>query len=207
MKSGYHTQVALQLTVLAFLGLVAAGTAHAGTAEAMQSAPVPAKKATPQQLYLTSEQAHDMVSDASDAVLFIDIRTRSEVTFVGMPRVVDFNIPFMIEGDWKAWDEEKDTYKLAYNPEFINNIRKAIERKGTGKEKETRIILMCRSGKRSAQAAQILHIAGYRNVYSIIDGFEGDPVNAGEKKGQRLVNGWKNNGLPWSYRLEREKLL
>jgi rhodanese-related sulfurtransferase len=113
----------------------------------------------------------------------------------------------MFEDDWKAWDDEKETYKLAYNPDFISRIRKAIELKGDGKGQETRIILMCRSGKRSAQAARILHIAGYRNVYTVIDGFEGDKLKSGERAGQRLVNGWKNSDLPWSYRLEREKLL
>lgn len=207
MKASNSISIAVRCMTLCLFGLMIVAGAHADTLQAGKGGTVPAKKATPQQLYLTSQQAYDMVSASPEEVLFIDIRTRSEVTFVGMPGQVDFNIPFMFEGDWQAWDNEKETYKLAYNPEFINSIRKAIERKGAGKDKETRIILMCRSGKRSAQAARILHIAGYRNVYSVIDGFEGDKLKSGEKAGQRLVNGWKNNGLPWSYRLEREKLL
>lgn len=207
MKTGNSTSASMHCMALCLVGLMITGIAFADTSLTAKAEPLPAKKVTPQQLYLTSQQAHDMVSETPDQTLFIDIRTRSEVTFVGMPGEVDFNIPFMFEGDWKAWDDEKETYKLAYNPEFIDSIRRAIELKGSGAGKETRIILICRSGKRSAQAARILHIAGYRNVYSVIDGFEGDPVDSGEKRGQRLVNGWKNNGLPWSYRLEREKLL
>ena len=197
----------MRCMTLCLASLMLTAVAWADSTQTKQQGAVPAKKTTPQQLYLTSQQVHDMIASAPEEVLFIDIRTRSEVTFVGMPHEVDFNIPFMFEGDWKAWDAEKETYQLAYNPGFINSIRKAIDLKGVGKGKETRIILMCRSGKRSAQAARILHIAGYKNVYSVLDGFEGDPVDAGDKKGQRLVNGWKNNGLPWSYRLDREKLL
>ncbi|MEJ2317474.1 MAG: rhodanese-like domain-containing protein [Gammaproteobacteria bacterium] len=207
MKARNSISVPMRCMTLFLVSLMIAGVAQADTVETEQGYDVPAKKATPQQLYLTSQQAHEMFAAAPDETLFIDIRTRSEVTFVGMPREVDFNIPFLFEGDWQEWDDEKETYKLVYNPDFINSIRKAIDRKGFDKGKETRIILMCRSGKRSAQAARILHIAGYRNVYSVIDGFEGDKLKSGEKAEQRLVNGWKNNGLPWSYRLEREKLL
>ncbi len=207
MKAEKSIYVPMRCMALCLASLMMATVAWADSTRTKQQGAVPAKKATPQQLYLTSQQVHDMVSSAPQEVLFIDIRTRSEVTFVGMPQEVDFNIPFMFEGDWEAWDEEKETYKLAYNPDFINKIRKAIDLKGAGRGKETRIIMMCRSGKRSAQAARILHIAGYKNVYSVIDGFEGDQLKDGEKAGQRLVNGWKNNGLPWSYRLDREKLL
>ena len=207
MRSRNKRHIATRLAALCLFTIVATGIVRAETASMVEMQPLPAKKTTPQQLYLTAQEAHRMLSAAPEETLFIDIRTRSEVTFVGMPLQVDFNIPFMFEDDWKAWDDEKETYKLAYNPDFINRIRKAIELKGDGKDKETRIILMCRSGKRSAQAARILHIAGYRNVYTIIDGFEGDKLESGERAGQRLVNGWKNSDLPWSYRLEREKLL
>jgi rhodanese-related sulfurtransferase len=207
VKARNSISIPVRCMTLCLFGLMTVAGAHADTLQTGDGDAVPAKKATPQQLYLTSKQAHDMVSAAPEEVLFIDIRTRSEVTFVGMPQEVDYNIPFMFEGDWKAWDNDKETYKLVYNPDFINSIRTAIDLKGAGKDKDTRIILMCRSGKRSAQAARILHIAGYRNVYSVIDGFEGDKLKSGDKAGQRLVNGWKNNGLPWSYRLDRKKLL
>ena len=207
MSSVNKRQFSASMMVLCLALGMTAGTVRSDTPGTLQGKPLPAKKTTPQQLYLTAQEAHKMLSAAPGETLFIDIRTRSEVTFVGMPGQVDFNIPFMFEDDWKAWDDEKETYKLAYNPDFISRIRKAIELKGDAKGKETRIILMCRSGKRSAQAARILHIAGYRNVYTVIDGFEGDKLKSGERAGQRLVNGWKNSDLPWSYRLEREKLL
>jgi hypothetical protein len=36
---------------------------------------------------------------------------------------------------------------------------------------------------------------------------EGDMAKEGPNKGRRAVNGWKNNGLPWSYDLDKSKLL
>jgi len=43
-------------------------------------------------------------------------------------------------------------------------------------------------------------------VYSVVDGVEGDLAKDGPKAGQRVVNGWKNAGLPWSYTLEKKKM-
>jgi rhodanese-related sulfurtransferase len=64
------------------------------------------------------------------------------------------------------------------------------------------LLLMCRSGNRSASAVNLLAKAGYKNVYNIYDGFEGDKVQdeASYFNGQRMVNGWKNSGNPWTYK-------
>ena len=47
---------------------------------------------------------------------------------------------------------------------------------------------------------------GYKNVYSLVDGFEGDKVKDGPNKGKRLANGWKNTSLVWSYKIDPEQL-
>ena len=65
---------------------------------------------------------------------------------------------------------------------------------------------MCRSGDRSAAAANQLAEAGFTAVYSVVDGFEGDVAKDGPTAGLRTVNGWKNKGLPWGYKLEKAKL-
>ena len=43
--------------------------------------------------------------------------------------------------------------------------------------------------------------AGFKRVFNITDGMEGDLVDDAERvyRGQRLKNGWKNSGLPWTY--------
>lgn len=43
-------------------------------------------------------------------------------------------------------------------------------------------------------------------VYSVTDGFEGDKAKAGPRKGERVVNGWKNAGLPWTYTLDKSAM-
>ena len=62
--------------------------------------------------------------------------------------------------------------------------------------------MICRAGERSSRAADLLQSLGYTRVYTVLNGFEGE-LSA---KGRRSVNGWKNDGLPWSYELDRKKM-
>jgi hypothetical protein len=39
-----------------------------------------------------------------------------------------------------------------------------------------------------------------------VSGFEGDKAKDGPQKGMRVVNGWKNDGLPWTYKLVASKM-
>ncbi len=65
---------------------------------------------------------------------------------------------------------------------------------------------MCQSGSRVPPAARLMHEAGYGRVYTQHEGFEGLKAKSGKAKGQRVVNGWKNAGLPWSYTLDKAKM-
>ena len=102
------------------------------------------------------------------------------------------------------WDEKKKTFKLQVNSEFVQRIERLVETRGL--KKDNPIFLICRSGSRSAKAAKILNLAGYTSVYTVTDGFEGDKAKHGPRKGERVVNGWKNSGLPWSYKLSRDEM-
>lgn len=167
-------------------------------------ADVPEKKQTPQGLYLTAAEAYDFVQKNNKKTIFIDVRTRAEVDFLGMPTVADANIPYMLTGDWGDWDEKKKTFKLAPNSGFLPAVEELLKEKGLNKG--SNIVVMCRSGDRSAKAANLLYQAGYKKVYSVVDGYEGDKAKDGPLKGQRVVNGWKNANLPWSYHLDKEKM-
>jgi rhodanese-related sulfurtransferase len=70
-------------------------------------------------------------------------------------------------------------------------------------------MIMCRSAGRSAIAATLLAQAGFKHVHNIIDGMEGDTVEDLESAfvGQRMRNGWKNSGCPWTYRLTPDRML
>ena len=80
----------------------------------------------------------------------------------------------------------------------------SMKEKGLGKNAP--VILISRSGDRSSKAADRLQMAGFTRVYSVAEGFEGDTEKDGEKLGQRVVNGWKNADLPWTYKLDKAKM-
>jgi rhodanese-related sulfurtransferase len=102
------------------------------------------------------------------------------------------------------WDERRHMYQLEPNSDFTQEAEIRLKEKGLAKT--DRVILICRSGDRSARAADLLANAGFTQVYSITEGFEGDSAKDGPKAGQRIVNGWKNTGLPWTYKLEKSKM-
>ena len=173
-----------------------------GVALAADAGSVPEKKRTTLGLYYSPAEAYEQAS--KEKLLFVDVRTRAEVNFLGMATVADANIPYMDLDQFYAWDEKKANFKLDVNSKFLPEIERRLSEKGL--DKSARIIVMCRSGDRSASAANLLAKAGYTNVYSVVDGYEGDVAQEGPNKGQRVVNGWRNNHLPWSYQLSKGKM-
>lgn len=110
---------------------------------------------------------------SGEAVL-VDVRTAEERKFVG-------HVP---ETQHVAW---LTGLSLSRNPRFTKELE---AKAGKG---ET-ILLLCRSGKRSAAAAEAAHKAGFTNVFNILEGFEGD-LDAQQRRG--AFNGWRHAGLPW----------
>lgn len=159
---------------------------------------VPQPKRTTLGLYLSAKEAYDLAQ--KEKVLFIDVRSREEVNFLGMPTIADANIPYMEMDPMYAWNEKKDSFKLVPNSEFVSLVSDRVKTKGMSKDSP--IIVMCRSGDRSALAANLLAKDGYTKVYTIVDGYEGNM----SKDGRRSVDGWKNSGLPWSYKLAKAKM-
>ncbi len=156
-------------------------------------------------LYLTPQQAYDMKKNDVKGVALFDIRTRAEAVYVGMSSDADALVPFAEHTERMSdWDEKRTMYKLEPNQDFLPEIERRM--KDMGLAKEAPVILICRSGDRSSKAADRLQAAGYTKVYSVPEGFEGDTAKEGAKKGQRVVNGWKNSDLPWSYKLEKGKM-
>ncbi len=165
---------------------------------------LPKKKQTTLGLYMTPKMAYEQMEKHGDQTLFIDVRARAEVNFLGMPTQADANIPYMEIGEWYAWDEKKKSFKMEFNDDFVKAFEQRLAAKGLGKDDT--IIVMCRSGSRSSKAANLLADRGYTKVYTLPEGYEGDKAKKGDAKGQRVVNGWKNNGLPWTYKLSKEKM-
>ncbi len=163
--------------------------------------PIPKSKQTTLELYVLAAQANEMKNNNPKKVLFVDVRTRAEVAFIGMPSNADANIPYMIVGDWDEWDEEKHTFKLFPNSNFLTYFNDYILEHGFNKS--STIILMCHSGNRSAGAVNLLAQVGYTKVYSVIDGFDGWTQ---EEVSNDTAKGWKRSGLPWTKKLDEEKM-
>ena len=159
------------------------------------------KKQTSLGLYMTSQQSYNYIMKHMDNTLFIDIRTPSEVNYLGATSVMDANVPIYTM-DGRAWDDKKSRYVRKANKNFVNDINTRLKNKGL--KKSDTVILICRSGKRSVEGVKLLAKNGYKKVYSVVDGYEGDKLKSGENKGKRFKNGWKNSGLPWTYSMDKD---
>ena len=177
------------ISLLTVIGIMSAFVTGLYAAEA----PAKKKKQTPQGLYLTPKEAYDMIKANPAKVLFVDVRTPEELYFVGHADGIDKNIPFKYV-DYTHTNKKGKGFASAKNKNLVAEFDKALQEKGLTKEDP--VIVICRSGDRSAMAATELYKNGYKKAYTIITGTEGDKD---KKTHKRTVNGWKNDGLPWSY--------
>ena len=131
---------------------------------------------------INSTKAYSILQQSGNSVL-IDVRSSMEYEYVGHP-INAIHIPIKESPDWEI------------RTDFINNVRSELEKKFPDIQNlsEVHIILLCRSGKRSGQAAVMLESEGYKNIINIIDGFEGDK-DANDHRS--VINGWRFNKLPW----------
>lgn len=182
-------------TTLAAIALTfAALSAQAGEiVSRVDATTLPKGKQTPLGLYLTPADAHAALQ-ADPGIIFIDVRDPVEVSFVGHARGMDANVPIATTS--RTFDPEAGRYKMTPNKGFVAQASAIIQREGA--TKDTPVFVICRSGGRSAAAARALIKAGYANVWNLVEGFEGDMNKA---TGTRSLNGWRNAGLPWAYKI------
>jgi rhodanese-related sulfurtransferase len=131
---------------------------------------------------LSPKQAWQLLQDDSRAVL-IDIRSSMEYLFVGHPSGA-VHIAWIDEPDWEI------------NPHFATEVRQLMLGGKACSEDDgcAPVILICRSGKRSREAGQVLIDAGFKSVFHVDEGFEGE---RDEQHHRSSVGGWRFHGLPW----------
>ena len=181
-------------TKLMAAGLILALTGSAYAADK----PANPKKQTSLNLYLSAKEVPAFLEKNKGKTVFIDVRTPAEIEFVGHAEGIDKNIPIAYRV-YTKYDEKKHRYGTVINQNFLKEVADLVKAKGLTKDDAT-LILMCRSGDRSAASTNLLAKNGYKKVYTVIDGFEGNK----DKNGKRTVDGWKNAGNPWTYKNKKE---
>lgn len=120
---------------------------------------------TPRDAWALVQQGH--------AVL-VDVRSTEERKFVG-------HVPDSVHVAWATGTS------LTRNPRFVRELEAKV-----GKDQV--LLLLCRSGKRSALAAEAAARAGFTQAFNVLEGFEGE-LDAAQQRGH--ADGWRHHGLPW----------
>jgi rhodanese-related sulfurtransferase len=112
---------------------------------------------------------------SSGQAVLIDVRTNEERVFVGY-------VPGSVHVPWATGTA------LTRNPRFVREL----EAKLGAKDKIA--LLLCRSGKRSALAAEAATKAGASLIFNVLEGFEGE---LDDNHQRNRIDGWRQHGLPW----------
>jgi rhodanese-related sulfurtransferase len=157
---------------------------------------LPQQKQTVLGLYVTAKEAYEMWLADKNKIKILDVRTPEEYIFVGHAPMAH-NIPIQIF-NYKMAVRNKEPLMKA-NPNFINEVGRKFKPSDT-------ILVICRSGNRSAAAVNAMASAGFKIAYSVTDGFEGDRVKdpSSSSYGKRSKKGWRNSGVPWTDKLNPE---
>ena len=160
---------------------------------------LPKEKQTALGLYVTAKEAYAKWQAAPDQVKILDVRTPEEFLFVGSPDMA-WRIPVIAQS--YEWDAEKGKFPMKLLPDFVARVQTVAKPDDT-------ILVTCRSGGRSAIACNLLAQAGFKHVYNIVDGMEGDANSdsASVAQAQPVNDGWKNSGCPWTKKLTPERMV
>ncbi|GHA02907.1 hypothetical protein GCM10007162_19030 [Ignatzschineria ureiclastica] len=157
-----------------------------------------------QEIGMAPETVYQMKITEEEPVLFIDVRDPVEIMFIGGTDMVDLNIPYMLV-DRDSWNEERGTFELHLNPNFTTEVAQALADRNL--PQDTLIVTMCRSGsERGKPSADALREAGFTNAHYVANGFQGDAIKTGDNKGFRTQNGWQNSALPWTPKVDGNKI-
>ena len=110
----------------------------------------------------------------SGRAVLVDVRSNEERKFVGY-------VPGSVHVAWATGTA------LTRNPRFLRELEAKVGKNDV-------VLLLCRSGKRSALAAEAATKIGFTAAFNVSEGFEGD-LDADGRRGR--VGGWRLHGLKW----------
>ncbi len=118
-------------------------------------------------------EAYRILQESAHAQL-VDVRSRAELDWVG-------RIPGAAEIELRSYPG------MHPNLGFLDQLAGQVD-------KSLPVLFICRSGARSDQAAAMASQADFADCYNILEGFEGDRDESGQRG---KFSGWKAAGLPW----------
>lgn len=142
-------------------------------------------------------EAQEMLMKDPGHTFIVDVRTRPEYQMIGHPTGA-YNIPLKF---WTGKMGDK-AYGTAANPNFGKDLRARFN------PKRDKLLFICRSGKRSCTACNEAVKVGFseKKVFNVMGGFEGDKTKYKHSAyhGQRIGGSWRNEGLPWTYHMDKK---
>jgi len=130
---------------------------------------------------IAPKEAFELLESNPSAVL-IDVRSSMEYLFVGHPKGA-VHVAWIDEPDWTI------------NEQFAAQVRQLmLGGLSHHKEDNAPVVLICRSGKRSQEAGEVLVEANFPDVYNVLEGFEGE-LDEGHHRS--TLGGWRFHNLPW----------
>lgn len=121
---------------------------------------------------VTPQQAYVLFSECGAKI--IDVRSRFEFDYIGrVPGSVLIPWRFSIGGE--------------LNANFLAELHAQYSTSET-------VLFLCRSGVRSHSAAMVAAAAGFTQAFNVVEGFEGDPDQHGQRGN---TGGWRKARLPW----------
>ena len=121
---------------------------------------------------VTPREAWTLVSQ--QRAKLVDVRTPAEFKFVG-------SVPGSVNIEWRGND-------ILPSAMFVSALRQVAR-------PDQPVLLLCRSAVRSHAASRAAAAAGFKRIYNVLEGFEGQRTSDG-RRGE--IDGWRRHGLPWS---------
>lgn len=136
---------------------------------------------------VSPDEAWRLLQSAGPECRLVDVRTRAEWGFVGVPDLEELD-DRTIFVEWASFPD------MSVNPHFAAEVREAL-----GDTTPGTLLFLCRSGARSLRAAFAVATAFSSegtsvDCINVAEGFEGDMDGQGHR-GRK--NGWKARGLAW----------
>ena len=125
------------------------------------------------------------VLGADPKAVLIDVRTRAEWAYVGLPTLAEVGKDVLLV----AWDDFASGEVI---PDFAGRLAAVLD--GKGVDKAAPLYFICRSGARSRKAAIAATAAGHARCFNVELGFEG---LLGPDRHRATAGSWKAEGLPW----------